>query len=233
MTTDEIAKWAAEAAHSAADAAWLSGWSAFVTAIITFGLFVGALLAWQVAADTLDHAKRAQDQLRRDSIEQTRPYVYAQLVPGIAGLATWDLIITNTGKSIARNLTIECDAWPEKDDVVTGPLRKLFSSPQSLPPGTNIRTFWQLGIPAGHKDENGSTDPTGVVGRADITLHYSSDDPANPSYTDSFSVDPELFARAVPGPFTGPDPRTTLDEGEKDLHSMLAAVAHNIAEMRR
>lgn len=233
MTTDEIAKWAAEAAHSSADAAWLSGWSAFITAVLTFGLLAGALLAWQVADDTLRHAKNAQDQLRRDSIEQTRPYVYVQLVPGLAGLASWDLIITNTGKSIARNLTIECDAWPEKHDVVSGPLQKLFSTPQSLPPGTNIRTFWQLGIPPGHKDENGSTDPLGVVGQASITVHYSSDDPTTPSYMDTFSVDPELFGRAVPGPYTGPNPRTALDEGERDLHSMLAAVSHNIAEMRR
>lgn len=233
MTSDEIAKWAAEAAHSAADAAWLSGWSAFITALLTFGLLVGALLAWQVAADTLRHAKAAQDQLRRDSIEQTRPYVYVQLVPGLNGEAAWDLIITNTGKSIARRLTIECDAWPENHDPVSEAMQKLFSTPQSLPPGTHLRTFWQLGIPEGAKDEHGNTCPWGVTGPANVTLHYSSDDPTNPVYTDTFSVDTDLFGGALPGRYTGPEPSTGLSGGERDRHSMLAALAHHLGEMRR
>lgn len=150
-----------------------------LTAIATVGLVVGAIMAWQVAKANLRH-------LRDDSRAQTRPYVYAQLVPGIAGAPTWDLIVRNSGRSSAKNLQIDVSAWPETDDVIVA-LKNLFETPQTLPPGTSIRTFWSLG----KRHDPQSTGATGIDIPVDLTVRYGSDDPDAPNYTETFRIDSE------------------------------------------
>ena len=77
MDQEELARRSAEIAQSAADAAWLAAYAALATAILSLGLLVGAVLAWRVAMATLDQSKAAHRQMEKDSIEQTRPYVYS------------------------------------------------------------------------------------------------------------------------------------------------------------
>src|SRR5687767_9403546 len=57
------------------------------------------------AADSVAEAARSADTAERVEARQSRPYVFAQLKPGLAGLGTWDLVLSNSGKSNARNLT--------------------------------------------------------------------------------------------------------------------------------
>lgn len=222
-----------EIAESAAAAAWWSAIGTLATAALTLGLLVGAWFAWRTAKQTLKQAKETHLQLQKDSLEQTRPYVYVHLVPGLAGLATWDLLITNTGRSTARNLRIECDAWPDKDDIVTGPLRTLFSTARSLPPGATIRSFWKLGLSeSGATWDDGTSNPVGITAAASLTLRYTSDDPSRPNYQDEYALDATTIGQ-TPAAYCGPDPKPGLTPAERDLHNMLAAIASNVGELRR
>jgi hypothetical protein len=232
MNEEELARRSAEIAQSAADAAWLAAYGALATAVVSLGLLVGAVLAWKVAKATLDQSKAAHWQMEKDSIEQTRPYVYAHLVPGLAGVATWDLLITNTGKSTARKLLIECDGWPAVDDELTGPLRQMFQTPQSLPPGVTLRTMWKLGSKENESWADGTDDPAGIASGATLRLSYTSDDPSRPSYRDAYRLDDSVIG-LTPVPTTGPSAKTGLSPAEKDLHNVLRAATLHLGELRR
>lgn len=185
MNDEELARRSAEIAQSAADAAWVSANAALATAVLSLGLLVGALLAWRVAKATLDQSKAANRQMELDSIEQTRPYVYARIVPSIGGNAAWDLIVRNSGRSSANALTIKVSQWPEQD-AVTKALRTMFEHPQILPPDTSIRTYWFLGP----RDSPGTTGATGFDIPVDITVTYSGPGPGPQVYTETFHLDP-------------------------------------------
>jgi hypothetical protein len=232
MDQEELARRSADIAQSAADAAWLAAYAALATAILSLGLLVGAVLAWRVAKATLDQSKAAHRQMEKDSVEQTRPYVYAHLVPGLAGTSTWDLLITNTGKSTARELLIDCDPWPEIDDELTGPLRKMFSTPQSLPPGVSLRTMWKLGLGENERWADGTTDPAGIASGATLRLTYTSDDASKPSYRDVYRLDDSVIGM-TPVPSTGPAAKPGLTAAEKDLHNVLRAATLHLGELRR
>lgn len=82
----------------------LSAVSTAASALLTLGLVVLALVAWRTASDALEESRKASlaaqksaaaaeaanEQLRRDSAEQTRPYVFAEVLPGLAGSPTWE-----------------------------------------------------------------------------------------------------------------------------------------------
>lgn len=156
-----------------------------------------AVLAWRTGKHTLDAsrkaseaalesataAREANEQARRDSIEQTRPYVYAEMIPSLTGDGGYDLRVANVGKSAARNLTLSFDAWPDEPDDVALSLRTMFETPRAMPPGTSIRAIWRL--------EGGFTDGTteaGMPASGQVTVTYTSDDSSKPQYTDHFDV---------------------------------------------
>lgn len=233
MNADEISQRANEIAESAAAAAWWSAAGTILTTVLTIGLLIGAVLAWKAAKAAVDQAKATHEQMQKDSIEQTRPYVYARLVPGIGGIGAWDLLVTNTGRSTARRLTIESDTWPDSDDVFTRSLRTMFSTEQSLPPGATLRAYWKVSISQpGHKWDDGTSDPKGMAKGATLTLYYTSDDASKPVYEDQFRLDDSTIGE-TPGPYTGPDRKKGLTTAQQDLHNVLAAIAANVAELRR
>lgn len=82
---EELAQRSAGIAQSAADAAWLSAYATLSSTVLSLGLLAGAVLAWKVAKATLGQSKRTHEQMEKDSVEQTRPYVYARIVPSIGG----------------------------------------------------------------------------------------------------------------------------------------------------
>ncbi|KNX35961.1 hypothetical protein VV01_21940 [Luteipulveratus halotolerans] len=137
------------------------------------------------AKGTLNAAQEANEQAKRDSIEQTRPYVYAEIVGSLAGSPSWDLRITNMGNSAARGLTLEYDAWPETLDDIASKTKEMFETPRTLPPRASIRVYWRL--EANGRFEDGTTE-AGLPRHGTITASYTSDDPSRPTYTDSFDV---------------------------------------------
>ena len=158
-----------------------------LTAIATIGLVIGAYKAWQVAKQNLNH-------LRADSRSQTRPYVYAKIVPSLTGAPAWDLILHNSGRSSAKNLRVSASAWPEEDDLTIA-LRRMFETPQILPPNSTIRSFWCLG----KRDEPGSTGATGFDMAVDLTVEYDSEDTQAPTYSETFYLDPDLLGMTPVG----------------------------------
>jgi hypothetical protein len=100
-----------------------------------------------VAATTLANAAReANQQARRESFEQRRPYVFAEVVPGLAGATTWDLRVTNSRHSAARKLVLGYDKLPENRDDVAAASKDMFVTPRTLPrmrrtrrPGSELR----------------------------------------------------------------------------------------------
>lgn len=222
MDPDEIAKRSAEVAQSTADAAWLSAYATLATAILSAGLLAGALLAWRVAKQTLDQSKRTHEQMEMDSVEQTRPYVYARIVPSIGGSSAWDLIVRNSGRSSANNLTIRVSAWPEAD-AVTMALRTMFEHPQVLPPDTSIRTYWCLGV----RDKDGSSGATGFDIPVDLTVSYAGSGNPTHGYQETFHLDPSVLG-LTPQPASGVNLRKPTEE----LHKM-REIVEALNELRR
>lgn len=188
--------------------------------------------AAQSSEAAVDEARRSADMAERSEARQSRPYVFAQLRPGLAGLGTWDLVLSNSGSSSARNLTIECPEMPDEEDQITGPLRRFFAGEQTLPPGASLRTYWSINLPAGHTFKDGSTDPVGMPKRATLAIRYTSDDPLHPSFRDTFRIDEDGIG-LTPAPADGHEAPDGLDQSDKNLHKMLAAIARNIGEGNR
>lgn len=184
----------------ASDWAVVGAISTALSALLTAGLLAAALVAWRTAKATLEAsrdasraaelsaqaAREANDQAKLDSIEQTRPYVNVEILPGLSGVTCWDVRIKNTGRSTARNLTLDYDSWPVRLDDVATSIKELFETPRSMPPGSSIRAIWRL------QAKNGKfTDGTSVAGlgrTGQVKARYSSDDPSQPDYSDSFDV---------------------------------------------
>lgn len=161
---------------------WIVAASAAATALLTLLLVIAAFVAWKTALDTLKASKDASDQARRDSIEQTRPYVYARLAPSLAGVGNLDLVVSNSGKSAAHGLTMAFDSWPEVPDDIAESLQTMFATPRTLPPRTSLRVIWRLEAGEGGTFDEGHPKIAGIHEDGVISLRYSSADPTHPLY---------------------------------------------------
>lgn len=133
---------------------WVVAVTAIITALATVALLVVAVLAWKKASETLEAMRdanrsseaasraaeasskaqeQANEQARADSIRQTRPYVYVELLPGLAGTNSADLRITNSGRSKASELLVSLDAWPSDGDDVVEAVRSMCERPPHSP----------------------------------------------------------------------------------------------------
>lgn len=187
-----------------------------ITALATVGLVIGAFAAWQVAKQNLNH-------LREDSHSQTRPYVHARLAPSLGGQGAWDLIVENSGRSSATNLTMQVSQWPEEDQIVRE-LRKVLGTPQILPPGAKLRVFWCLG----GRNDPGASGATGFDFPVDLTLNYKGVQADSRCYQETFSLNPELGA-IVPRARSGVD----LPPGATATEKKLKEIVESLNELRR
>lgn len=182
----------------------------------TGGLVWGAIVAWQTAKQNLPH-------LCEDSRNQTRPYVSVSIVPSIGGTSAWDLVIVNSGKSAARDLTVKVSAWPEDDTVITA-LRNMFDTPQTLAPGMSIRTYWSLG--ESKKPKN--VDPVGFLDAVDLTAAYGSDDDEAPDYSMTVRLDTKAMGMTPQG-----GSGINLPSGAPAHEKKLAEIVRALNEFRR
>lgn len=225
------------------DPSWtdqVAAWSSAATAILTLALVLMALAAWRTAKHTLDTsrqasvaaiasaeaARAANEQARLDSIEQTRPYVYVEILPGLSGQTTYDVRVVNSGRSAARKLTIDYDFWPDELDDVSTAVRKLFATPRTLPPSCSIRSFWRL---EGNFDDG--TKVAGLGKSGTISVRYTSDDPSTPLYSDSFDVMIENSG-LWPTPESGPTP-DGIKGAERKFYLLGQALVRRIGELAR
>ena len=219
---------------SATFAEQLTAWSTAATAALTLVLVVAAFVAWNTAKDTLEASRRASgaaeaanEQARLDSVERTRPYVFVEVVPGLAGVRTFDIRISNSGQSAARDLTLDYDAWPDKLDDVAETVRTLFGTPHTLPPGTSLRAMWRL---TGNFTDGTTEAGLGTAGT--ITAHYTSSDPAAPRYTEQFSV-PIDNSGNWPVPEEGAPPRDEMQGEALQFYKLAQVLVRRIGELGR
>jgi hypothetical protein len=198
------------------EATWtdvVSATSAAFTALLTLLLVVAAFLAWRTAKSTLEASRRASEaaeaaslaaaqaneQARLDSIERTRPYVFVEIAPSLAGRQSYDIRIRNAGQSAARDLRLEYDRWPDEIDDVATSVRQLFATPRTLPPGCSIRALWRL---EGQFTDGTNEAGLGKTGR--ISVRYTGASPEL-NYTDTFDV--QIAESGLwPAPEEGPRP---------------------------
>lgn len=211
----------------------VAAWSSFATAVFTSGLLVAAVWAGFTAVSAMraskaasDAAAEANEQMKLDSIAQTRPYVYAEIVPSLAGSGHFDLRITNVGKTAARNLHIQFDNWSDQIDDVAEKVKLLFETERTLPPGCSIRTYWSL-----HGQFTDGTTDVGMPDEGVIELFYQSDDPSAPQYRDKYEV---LVFRSGLFPVSedGPDP-DGLSSKERKFYLLGQAIARSIGNLSR
>ena len=212
----------------------LSAWSTFATAIFTLLLVIAAVVAWRTAKETLDASRRASEaaeaaneQARIDSIEQTRQYVFVELLPGLAGPRTFDVRISNSGRSAARELTVDYDNWPAELDDVATMLQTFFSTPRTLPPGTSIRALWR----ATGNFTDGTTE-AGLGTSGSITVTYSSSDPSAPTYVENFDV-PIDSSGIWPVPEDGPNPKSGMDPNASQFYKLGQVLVRRVGELGR
>lgn len=212
----------------------LADWSAAVSAIASLCLVVLAICAGRTATQTLRASKEASEaareanvQAKNDSIAQTRPYVYVELVPGIMTERSLDLRIVNVGRSSARELTLEFVNRSEDAshsdvlDEIVASVRRLFETARTLPPSCSIRTVWcELGEEAS-ESSSCNPKPKGMPLDGSIRLKYRSDD--GTEYSDQFDV---LFWKSG----LSPVPEKGSDSGScHDFYVVAQAISRAIS----
>lgn len=111
--------------------------------------------AWATAAGVLVGliaALAALRQLRmisRDSRDRTRPYVQLDVVPGLQGPGSWDLVIENRGASTAHDVRIDAGTLePVTDeDHIAHALAVYLATSRTLVPGARRRLMWAFNLP--------------------------------------------------------------------------------------
>lgn len=201
----------------------LSNAGTWVTALATIALVIAAIWAGRIAVDTLR-------QMKADSAAQTRPYLYVHLVPSIGGVAAWDLVIKNSGRSSARAVTLGTNNWPDRQDRMLDALKVMFKTEQTLPPGVSIRCLWRAETPEGTTDSSGKP-IVGMPKTCSVDVHYRGDDDGV-WYSDTFNFSSETIGM-TPAPAAGPNPSPSLSPGEKSMHKMLSRIAQSIGELSR
>lgn len=218
----------------------VAAWSSLAMAVFSAAVAVFAYVAWRTAKATLEAsrlssdaarasaeaARAANEQTRLDSKARTRPYVWVEVVPGLAGTETYDLRIRNTGESAARLVRLEFDSWPDPADDVASAVRALFETPRTLPPGCSIRTMWRL-----EGDFADGTTEAGLPKSGSIGVSYRGDDPTEPEYLDTFDV---MIDRAGLWPVgdSGPTPDGLSGDARK-FYLLGQALVQRVSELGR
>lgn len=213
----------------------MTAFSALATAVLTLPIAIFALWAWLTSEEALkasraaaDAAREANEQAKRDSIERTRPYVFAQVLPGLAGPGCYDLVIQNLGQSAARRVMWTFSNPPSQPDDVATPILAMLRTPRTLPPGASLRTYWRMEEPTGFTD---GTFEAGMPSAGELRVTYSSDDPTHPTYEDTFDFDIET-AGFWPLGAAGPEPQG-LERRDRLFYKLGRDIALHIAELRR
>lgn len=169
---------------------------------------------------TLAQMRTDSEARRQDSARATRPYVHARIVPSIAGLDTWDLVVQNTGQTAAHDLRLKIDAEDVPADDVTGPVYRLATAGLTVHPGERIRTYWVV--------EATKPDRLGFP-RARVTVRYAD------SQGEDYKELPVLLDPAELGqtPAAGHGAESKNHDHQRDVVLALRGIARNVGEGNR
>lgn len=197
---------------------WTTAITGLITALTTIGLLVVAVFALRGA---LKQLRLLQEQ----SHEQTRPYVVADVAPGMHGAGTWDLVVTNVGRSIALGVSIDIGPFaPQNEhDTIAEPLARYLATPRTLAPGARQRVMWR----SDWKDASRHFGaPRSATGRVTYT------DNAGTPYDEAYDLSVEGMAAATPVPTKG---ETELGAGKelRNVELALRTLNVHVGELRR
>lgn len=242
----------------------VSAWGSALTALATLGLVGAALWAGRVAVRTLDasrlasqavqkaneHAvaantamEKANAQAEQDSKNVNRPYIAASLVPGLAGLGSFDLLLHNYGRAAAWSLSVSVEASAGEDDDITVSVMEMLSTARDIFPGQTIRTMWSIESQPGEMlDRNEqaaaiSTNRSGMPSHAILHLVYYHEGYGQSAIEGS---EPLLDAIAVrtdkSGLWPAPDDGTEVQGSEptwSNFYALGRAISRNIGNLGR
>lgn len=213
--------------------------SAVATSVGVIVAGVAILLTYKQVRLTAQQMRESAQREAQNSEDQTRPYIGLDLVPGLAGSPTFDIVITNFGNTTARDVRLalvddEFRQQSEADQI--GPaLGRLFSAGFDLAPGAKRRIFWRF------PDQEGS-EPRGDMGApltGEIRTTYSwapgRREPIR-EYEERLRYDLSEYPKLTPIPSGGStSPSRPGDNAAllKNAVHALRAIAGHIGELRR
>lgn len=196
---------------------WMTAIGTVATAVATFGLVV-------VAAVTFGGARRQLRLLREQLDRESRPYVFADVVPGLHGAGNWDLIITNLGKSTAYGVQVRATVEPQDaDDHIAGPLNDYLNEARVLVPGARHRVMWRMEAEGRHR-------AAGAAARTEAALVYT--DAGGARFSEDYVWDVDVLGAASPVPTEGP--RSTSANAELgNIERAIRSLSVHVGELRR
>ncbi|GCE44917.1 hypothetical protein Rhow_000543 [Rhodococcus wratislaviensis] len=165
--------------------------------------------------------------LREQAEQERRPYVVADIVPGLHGPGSTDLVIQNLGRSIARGVLVDIGPLSKRNDKdhISDPLGRYLTNPQILVPGARHRVMWHhVGNP-----ETGQAD-AGVPGTVPARITYTDDNGIE--YSETYELGIANMTSVSPVPTTGPR-RSGSNSELADIDHALRAIAGHVGELRR
>lgn len=215
------------------EAEWVSAIATCVGSVAAGGAL---WFAYSQIRLTARQMRESAAQEARDSEARTRPYVSVEIVPGLAGPGSMDIVFANHGRTTARNVRVslvgdDFRAQSEEDEI--GPaLGRMFANRFELAPGARRRVFWQ--IPA-NDDESRSQFGTPLIGVVAVSYAWKPDGAETERrYADEFRYDLTEYPKLIPVPYSGPNASgTSADAHERNVVHALRAIARNVAENTR
>lgn len=167
--------------------------------------------------------------LRKQMQDDARPYLVADVVPGLHGAGSWDLILHSTGRSTARRIRVTTDpdlATSERNssDHIIEPLSQYLGQELSLSPDARHRVMWRYA----HEGQKSAGAP------AKVTATVTYEDDHHKRYTESFTFDTEALAKSAPAPSEG-SKKSGPGEGKElqNIDRALRNLATHVGELRR
>lgn len=187
------------------------------TALATIGLW---LVAWRTLGGARDQLRLLQEQAKAEA----RPYVVLEVVPGLHPAPAMDLVVRNTGRSMARDVVLETMPWASRGetDHITERLLAFMKAPRLLAPGSRLRVMWSY-------EKDGK--PAGAPTRQSVAAVYRDD--AGVEYRDEYSFVLDELLAASPVPTSGPRVTSGEDRALQNIDRAVRTLSEHVAELRR
>lgn len=195
-----------------------------ISAIGTIGTAIATLGLWLVAWRTLGGARDQLQLLQEQAKAEARPYVVLEVVPGLHPPPAMDLVVRNTGRSMARNVVLQTEHWDprEESDYITERLQAFMRKPRLLAPGSRVRVMWSS------EDEESAA---GAPATQSVTAVYNDD--RGVEYRDRYDFVVDELVAAAPVPSTGPRATSGGDKAMRNIDHAIRRLSAHVAELRR
>lgn len=196
--------------------------------VMAWATVAGVVVAFFAALFALSQLRM----IRKDSRERTRPYVQLDVVPGLHGPGSWDLIIENRGASTALEVVIDAGDFAPLDaeDHIAPILGNYLLTPKTLIPGARRRVMW--GFEPRDRDEK-----AGVLEPREATVSYFDERTASrrwlrrAPYRETFTLGDAFGPAAFPAPIEGSKPNN--EDMLAHIDRALRTMNGHIGELRR